>query len=225
MHSWERTGSLTLSLLSLTLVAAIIPSVAASNDVSFRSLSRIGSYQGLFWSNLSIVYPILGLPALIGPGQELEIRVVLHDAIEGAWSVAISSPGEEIELQVHNSSRGNGSWILGVSVPSGIPEGSMSVLGTIRRPGLLLLSRLSTRNRGGASTLHFGALDNVHVSPNGDCSRYRICRLFLPIGQEGVPSGSMSSPSKCAKGVGGMLCSDIKRKEGIDDTTEAGELE
>jgi hypothetical protein len=98
-------------------------SQAASGDVSFRTLSHVELYQGPAESNLGIVYPILGLPALIGTDENLGVRVVLHDVIEGEWAVAISSFGLDLDLQVHDSAYQNGSWILNVSIAGHAPEG------------------------------------------------------------------------------------------------------
>jgi len=85
-------------------------------EFSARSLSNIGIYQGLFESNVSIVQPILGIPARLEPGDDLEIRVVLHADVEGDWFATISRFGRVMTLTLLDTFPSDRSWLLRASI-------------------------------------------------------------------------------------------------------------
>jgi hypothetical protein len=93
------------------------PCAWAHLPISARTYEIAQIYEGLFRSEISIVYPILGLPAFLHPGDDLHLGVVLRNPVQGVWEVEISLHGRRVILPVSSSSMEDGIHILATVVP------------------------------------------------------------------------------------------------------------
>ncbi len=114
-------GSRATMMAMVALMTCAFPVVAASGLLTRTHLADL--YQGLSESNLSIVYPILGLPGFASPGTDLQVRVVAREEAGGAWGASISTFGHARTLAVVNSTFEDPWWLLSLAVPSDTPCG------------------------------------------------------------------------------------------------------
>ncbi len=142
--NWVRSDGTASSWLSLRIVFCLLCTLLFStcqvrSEFSARTVSNIGIYQGLFESNVSIVQPILGVPARLELGDDLVIRVVLHGKVEGDWHAAISRYGRVHDLALAEAIPSNNSWLLRASIAPETPPGLYDV--TVGKGGAVDLER------------------------------------------------------------------------------------
>jgi len=104
-------------MLALGALVFLLPISMAHLPISVRTTEFTGIYQGLHESDISIVYPILGLPAFLPPGSDLHLGVLLRKQVPGEWRVEISIRGERLQLAVSNVSLDDGITTLTTTIP------------------------------------------------------------------------------------------------------------
>jgi len=96
------------SMAIMVGIMLLLPVAHANLPITARTFEITQIYHGLHRSEISIVYPILGLPAILEPGDELRLGVVLREQVQGGWRVEISLYGERIQLPVRGITTWNG---------------------------------------------------------------------------------------------------------------------
>jgi len=115
------------SMATIVGIMLLLPLAHAGLPIKARTFEITKIYQGLHRSEISIVYPILGLPAVLEPGGELRLGVVLMEQVEGAWEAEISLYGERIQLPVRDIATWKGMYVLSTIIPENAQPGIYDV--------------------------------------------------------------------------------------------------
>ena len=108
-----------LAMLSWSLA----PALADSSSFTARTYGGTRTYQGLHESNLSITYPIMGVPFWVRPGGELRITLMMHGEVQGELQVRLSRHGVGRDLVFEVNMSEDCDLLLLARVPGNILDG------------------------------------------------------------------------------------------------------